>query len=352
MPDPVLGLKMLGPARDVLVDAAAQGFDVTGVNALEPLVGPEADLLLGQAQDRFPARGIVDDPLRQVPVPQAIVRAGRRQRVARLAHAQGGLDLRALGDLGQQALVPRLQLARLLIDHAAQLGQLEVRLAGQAPLLRQRAGDLTDLGGVERLLQDQQPIAGAEPAQDVLPRIVGVRRADDDLDLGIGGPQVGDGLDAVPAGRHAHVDERDRVALAAPEAVAHLAQRLLPLVREVHVVPFAPHRRRLFPEERLLHLRQHLVLLAALQDLAKVLVDLRIVVDDQDPPVLGKGVRHAHGQGPRIVRRHLPHHRRWSPRPVVRRPARRGAASPRPSRFPGEAPARTSRRGRARRWCR
>ena len=63
-------------------------LDVVGVDAAEPLVGLVADLALVVAEHRLPARREVDLVGAEVPVPQPVVGAAHRERVALLALAQ------------------------------------------------------------------------------------------------------------------------------------------------------------------------------------------------------------------------------------------------------------------------
>jgi hypothetical protein len=99
---------------------------------------------------------------------------------------------------------------RLLVDHAPQLLELQVRAPREMPFLGQGARELTHLRRVERLAEQQQAIAHPELLQDVLPRVVRISRADDALQVWRELPDTLDGLNAVPARRHAHVDECDR----------------------------------------------------------------------------------------------------------------------------------------------
>ena len=54
---------------------------VLGMNQVEPIARVAADLAVGVAQDRLPARRQIDLVQAQVPVPQTVVGAGRGQRV-------------------------------------------------------------------------------------------------------------------------------------------------------------------------------------------------------------------------------------------------------------------------------
>ena len=61
---------------------------VVGVHAAEPLAAGRADLVLAVAEHALPARGVEDRVGGDVPVPQAVVGAGHRERVALLGRLQ------------------------------------------------------------------------------------------------------------------------------------------------------------------------------------------------------------------------------------------------------------------------
>jgi hypothetical protein len=73
----------------------------------------------------------------------------------------------------------------------------------------------------------------AEPLYDVHPVIVGVRGTDHDLYVRIDPPKMLDGLQAIPAGRHPHVDECHAVGVPLLQRLSHLLDAFLTLVRRV-----------------------------------------------------------------------------------------------------------------------
>ncbi len=81
--------------------------------------------------------------------------------------------------------------------------------------------------GSAGLRRYQQLVGVAKPLHHLGPVVVGVCRTDDDLHVRIRRPQPLDGLEAVPTGRHAHVDERHRVRAAVARALAAPWPRLL-----------------------------------------------------------------------------------------------------------------------------
>src|ERR1700682_4607622 len=95
------------------------------------------------------------------------------------------------------------------------------------------------------------------------PVIVRMRRADDNLDVRVELPQALNGLQAVPPGRHAHIDECHRVRLLLLERLPDPPPTLLPQQQAFGRQQFstAPG--------------------VAAQDLQKVLVDRPVVIHDE-----------------------------------------------------------------------
>ena len=190
------------------------------------------------------------------------------------------------------------------LDRRLQVLDVRARSPRQRPLGGQRVGALHDLDRVERLLDDQERVALAQPRPQVLPRVVRVGRADDHLQERIGSPDLLDGLDPVPAGRHAHVDERERVGPASAVGGGHPLEGLTSLKRRVELELAGPG--------GLLGAEQHRGELVhgrlggarSGQDLPEVAVNGLVVVDNQDSPV------HVSGDG------------RHSPRSIGRRVGR------------------------------
>ena len=79
------------------------------------------------------------------------------------------------------------------------------------PLLCYRRGDLTNFGHVEGLFQDEHAVRRAKPLLDVVPAVIRVCRADNDLDVGIALKDLLDRLQSVPARWHAHIHDGERV---------------------------------------------------------------------------------------------------------------------------------------------
>jgi hypothetical protein len=75
--------------------------------------------------------------------------------------------------------------------------------------VRQGVGDLPHLDRIEGLAQHQHPVAGLGHGDQIVEGVVGVGGADHQVDVGVGAEDAAAGLGAVPARRHAHVDEDD-----------------------------------------------------------------------------------------------------------------------------------------------
>ena len=94
--------------------------------------------------------------------------------------------------------------------------------------------------------------------------------------------------DAVEPGRHAHVDEQRVRTAGRPHARGlHLLDSFFALIRGIELEASRPDRLHGRAAEELLVERVQLAAIrrAAAENLAKVLVDRAIVVDDQDPPI-------------------------------------------------------------------
>ena len=114
--------------------------------------------------------------------------------------------------------------------------------------------------------------------------MVRVRRAEHDQDFRIDLPDALDGFYAVPAGRHADIDERQRVRAAVAQGLLDQRESLLALVGRVDLESFggllldgyvAEQRRRLL-------LDGPVVVILGSDDLAEILVDGFLVVDHQN----------------------------------------------------------------------
>ena len=164
--------------------------------------------------------------------------------------------------------------------------------AGVLPLAAERTRRLQDLDRLERLLDDDELVGMPEPCQQLQPVVIGVGGADHHLHLGVDLPELLDGLEPVPTGRHAHVDERHRIGPALIERAACPLDTLASLHGRIDIEARALAGR-LLAEQRRCGAR-HLGLRTPAEDLAIVLVDARIVIDheeavDQEVGVTGHG---------------------------------------------------------------
>jgi hypothetical protein len=128
MLDPVLGLEVLGGAAQVALERLGEPRAVVGVHAAQPLPRRVADLGLRVADHRLPARREVQLVGAHVPVPQPVVGALERERVAFLGlrqPAQRGL----VGDRVAQAAFERRRARVDQVVRDAELGRRQVGLA-------------------------------------------------------------------------------------------------------------------------------------------------------------------------------------------------------------------------------
>ena len=89
----VLVLEMRRSSGEMIVEIAPKAPEVLRMHAAEPLVWTCADLLIRTADDGLPTRGVVDDAVEQVPVPEAVVGAHGGQRIALFTGAEAILGL-------------------------------------------------------------------------------------------------------------------------------------------------------------------------------------------------------------------------------------------------------------------
>jgi hypothetical protein len=85
---PGFDLEMRGLAIEVLGDAELHFLPIALVHAVEPFLRTVADLRVEETEHRLPARGKVDGVVAQIPVPESVIGAAGRQRVAFLAGPQ------------------------------------------------------------------------------------------------------------------------------------------------------------------------------------------------------------------------------------------------------------------------
>ena len=138
--------------------------------------------------------------------------------------------------------------------------------------------------------ENEHAIGVAEIASNVFPGVVGVGGADHYLDFGIVIEYFFGGLDSVPSGGHADVDKGDGEGAALVSARGREFEALLALVRggQVKGAAFGLGRRLGVVEESGLKLNEPRVLsFGRLQDFFKVVMDRRVVVDDQDASAFG-----------------------------------------------------------------
>ncbi len=99
--EPELALVGARAARDAVVDLL-RPWHVVGVEQPFPRADVRFDLVVGVAEHLFPARRVHDVAGDEVPVPDAFLGAGKRQRQPLFAFAQRRVGALALGDLAQR----------------------------------------------------------------------------------------------------------------------------------------------------------------------------------------------------------------------------------------------------------
>src|SRR5438067_509115 len=124
--------------------------------------------------------------------------------------------------------------------------------------------------------------------------MIGVSSADDDLQSGVNLPEAANGFQAIPSRWHPHIDEGHRVRLICCQGLFYLGKGFLALKRGFQ---FEGEARELWfrsPEESLRFLIDgRSGRIVCHQDLAEVLVDGRVVVNDENASIEWQGVVHA-----------------------------------------------------------
>ncbi|MNF76085.1 hypothetical protein D3C84_581840 [compost metagenome] len=296
--DFLLGQLALGDVEDDAFDLDQPALAVAhrDIAVLDPAVS------VGAGQQAEFDRGALGALLQHLPHRRVehlqVVRVDQLLRPVRRGHQAGGI-VAELGDVvrdvhqGKRRLAAQAvedgravahddvgvgQLLGSFLDRLLQGAHLHGRVLGHLPLHGERTGQLADLDRVEGLLQDQQAVAQVEALGHFLPGIVGVGGAEGNLQLGVGLPELLDGLDPIPAGRHAHVDERHGVGPPLRQRAGEHGQGFLALMGGVEFEGVL-HGRGVAEQGRLGGGQHGLAVLAGAENLAEVLVDRRVVVD-------------------------------------------------------------------------
>jgi len=154
------------------------------------------------------------------------------------------------------------------------------------PLAGQRIGALEHLDRLEGLLDNQQFVRVPEAGDEFRPVVASMRRADHDLHVRVDPPELLDGLEAVPPRRHLHIDDRHCIRAGHAQRFAHALHTFLPLQGRVNLEVGASRCQGGRPEKRqLIGLENRGPVEHRTEYLPEVLVNGRIVVDDEHSPV-------------------------------------------------------------------
>ena len=197
-------------------------------------------------------------------------------------------------DFRLERLVGLLQLAGALGDHALQLFHFLPGLLVQPPFFRKRVRQLERFHGVKRFFENNQSVGIADLFKHLLPQIIGVGRAEDDLDFGINRPNFPGGFHAVPTRRHADVHKSHRVRTPCCQRLLHQQHSILSLIGRVNFIMNFPDRIRRLPKQlRRGHIQGGGGDGVRGQNLAEIIVDRRVVINDQNPAIFfGRQIIH------------------------------------------------------------
>ncbi|HEX9782562.1 MAG TPA: hypothetical protein VGA56_07500 [Opitutaceae bacterium] len=139
------------------------------------------------------------------------------------------------------------------LDPNLEVLHVDFRRFLKIPLFSQRMCELQDLDLIKWLLDHHPSITGGQGPLDLAPTPVGKGGADHDLQRCVDLPELLDGREPVPARRHAHVDERQRVWAPLAARLPHELQGLLSLKGRIDLERKPgrrPRRNIATPEER------------------------------------------------------------------------------------------------------
>src|ERR1700733_2422578 len=151
------------------------------------------------------------------------------------------------------------------------------------PLAGQCARALHDFDGVGGFFEYQELVCMPEAGNNLGPVIIRMRRADDDLHTGVDRPDFLYRLEAVPAGRHAHVNKCHRVGTSRFERRAYAFEAILALHRRIDIKRWPCYDRAALAEDRQLrsHKRRRAIFRVH-KNLAEVVVNRAVVVDHEN----------------------------------------------------------------------
>ena len=158
----------------------------------------------------------------------------------------------------------------------------------ELPFFRKRVRHLQHLDVVERFFEDEHLIGVADSLGDLIPGIIGIGRANDDLQIGKFFPDPRDRFDSIPTRRHAHIDERNRVRISFRNRRAHFFQAFFALKGGIDLKTPGTRSVGLIAEKRgfvgIEFLGEFDIGWA--EDLAEILMNRRIVIDDENAVIL------------------------------------------------------------------
>jgi hypothetical protein len=181
-----------------------------------------------------------------------------------------------------------------VVDHGLHLDEGGTGLEVEVPFAGESMGQLLDLDIVERFFEHHEAFGVGEAGAHLIPGIVGIGGADDDLEGGIDGPESADGFDAVPAWGHADVHEGEGEGLEVDDGLVDEVEGVLSLVSGFQLIGEEAGGRGGFGEEDVFEVGDLGVggVIGA-EDFFEIGVDGGVIVDDQDASVVVEGAEGA-----------------------------------------------------------
>jgi len=145
-------------------------------------------------------------------------------------------------------------------------------------------GELQRLDVVERFFEHDQIGGVPQFVSHLLPGIVRIGGADDDLDFRTAFPKMTDGLHTIPSGRHPHIHKRQRVRIAFLGGLLDHRQTLLTLESRInHKISARRSGGALPKQQRLGAVQPDVLVLLPAKNFPEIRMDRSIVVNDEYP---------------------------------------------------------------------
>ena len=140
---------------------------------------------------------------------------GRRRGAQALAKGRKGgepdLGLLSLPHFHQEAVIEGAQVLGSFVDHLYPGQPRETLPAWPTAISGSARGPIAALRRCRRASSGSAGCRCGQPFGHLIPGVIRIGGADDDLEVGVGGPKPGNGFNAIPAWRHADIHKCQRI---------------------------------------------------------------------------------------------------------------------------------------------